>query len=293
MTKFLQLFILFSAFNAFGQTQKISFEASENYSLGTINSQQNWKIDSSLDASFFKVIKTVTTDGEQAVEVKSDGNFTSEDHYVYHDLPNYNRISISADVKFEAKDGSNYYALSLYDGSNWAGGFNVMFTGKIYADTNDEFKEIGVWEANKWYNLKIEIDHVLRKIYFYLENEKVFERDLYHAINRVNELNFEFDNDGSGFTFDHIIIQNLDDLSANEFISQESITIYPNPIVDFLNISSSSKVISVDVVDVIGRKVKSITNTTRINLQNLPKGVYFLKIKLENGKTEIQKIIKK
>ncbi|MBW6483103.1 MAG: T9SS type A sorting domain-containing protein [Vicingaceae bacterium] len=77
-----------------------------------------------------------------------------------------------------------------------------------------------------------------------------------------------------------------------------SLSIYPNPFTETINISSSDKIkiSAIRVVDVLGKTVKNIIpqQTQRnftINLIELAKGFYYLNIDLDN-KTETYKVIK-
>lgn len=91
--------------------------------------------------------------------------------------------------------------------------------------------------------------------------------------------------DGSTEVFyDNISLQedvtaSVDDAFASNF------KVYPNPARDFINIESKNiKVSSVDMYNVLGAKVQSseLTNN-RVNVSNLVKGVYFMKINAEEG----------
>ena len=84
--------------------------------------------------------------------------------------------------------------------------------------------------------------------------------------------------------YDNISLQedvtaSVDDAFASNF------KVYPNPARDFINIESKNiKVSSVDMYNVLGAKVLSselINN--RVNVSNLVKGVYFMKINAEGG----------
>lgn len=86
-----------------------------------------------------------------------------------------------------------------------------MFSGKLYADSDVNFKDLGSWIPGQWYNLRIEIDHVAEKtIKYYLNNQLVHTSPLGPKVVRANDLNFEFDNDGSGFSVDNIIVKDMD-----------------------------------------------------------------------------------
>ena len=199
----------------FGQ-QTISFESSEGYNLGSVVGQKEWAVKTdNVPNSNFKVVTGKASDGNNSVEVTSTNQYTENFTFLFKKIPEYNRLSVSADVKLEKLDSSDYYLLSLYYNNNgnysWAGGFNFMFSGKLYADSDVNFKDLGSWSPGQWYNLRIEIDHVAEKtIKYYLNNQLVHTSPLGPKVVRANDLNFEFDNDGSGFSVDNIIVKDMD-----------------------------------------------------------------------------------
>ena len=66
-----------------------------------------------------------------------------------------------------------------------------------------------------------------------------------------------------------------------------SVTLYPNPAKDIVNVQSSTfKVQSVEVVDVYGKVINTmnvVENPTRINVSNLAAGMYFVRVTTEEG----------
>ncbi len=281
----------------FGQQQKISFETSEGYNLGTVIGQKEWTVKTdNVPNSSFKVVAGSATDGNNSVQVTSTNNYTGSMTYLFKKIPEYNRLSVSADVKLEKLDSSEYYMLSLYYNNNgtysWAGGFNFLISGNFYADNDLNFQALGKWIPGKWYNLKIEIDHVTEKnIKYYLDNQLVHTSALSSKIVRANDLNFEFDNDGSGFIVDNIIVKDMDYMSVSE-INKTQIDIFPNPASDFINIKSDEKIKSVKLYSASGSLVKTENNEfSRIDVSNLPKGNYLISIETDSG-TETKKIIK-
>lgn len=69
-------------------------------------------------------------------------------------------------------------------------------------------------------------------------------------------------------------------LSTND-VSTSNFRIYPVPAEDFITIESKNiKVSSVDIYNLLGSKVKSVSqlNENRVNVENLSKGMYLLKI---------------
>ncbi len=280
----------------FGQQQKISFETSEGYSLGTVVGQKEWTVKTdNVPNNNFKVVTGKATDGNNSVEVTSTNNYTENFTFLFKKIPEYNRLSVSADVKLEKLNSSDYYMLSLYYNNNgnysWAGGFNFLYSGKLYADSDVNFLDLGNWIPDRWYNLRIEIDHVTEKnVKYYLDNQLVHTSALGTKVVRANDLNFEFDNDGSGFIVDNIIIKDMDQLSVSD-ISKSQINIFPNPASDSINIKSDEKIKAVRLYSASGSLVKTENDNVRImNVSNLPKGNYLISIETESG-TETKKII--
>lgn len=70
---------------------------------------------------------------------------------------------------------------------------------------------------------------------------------------------------------------------------------YPNPATSELNVSvDGANVVGVEITDVTGRVVSSQSlRSGKVNVANLSKGVYFLRVKDDKGVTRIQKFIKK
>lgn len=85
------------------------------------------------------------------------------------------------------------------------------------------------------------------------------------------------------------------DLSIEEHLKDNSITIYPNPSRDVVNIEASSAINSVQVFDIQGRLLMThLANDikTVIDIADKANGVYFFKIRSDKG-IKVEKIIKK
>jgi S-adenosylmethionine hydrolase len=69
----------------------------------------------------------------------------------------------------------------------------------------------------------------------------------------------------------------------NTTLIQSSVSIFPNPAVNEINIKASEKIKTISIIDQQG---KVITNTTtqKINIENLARGVYNIVIETEKGK---------
>lgn len=80
-------------------------------------------------------------------------------------------------------------------------------------------------------------------------------------------------------------------LATAENNTDNSIKIYPNPVKSVFTVSTSEKIVSVELYDVLGRKVQTLSNTASNNIEKVGKGVYFVKIKTAKNEY-IEKIIK-
>lgn len=280
----------------FGQ-HKISFEAAEGYNLGTVIGQKEWTVKTdNVPNSSFQVVNGKASDGNRSVEVTSTNNYTENYTYLFKSIPEYDRISVSADVKLQDLQKSDYYMLSLYSKQNndywWSGGFNFMWSGKLYADSDVNFKDLGTWNAGQWYNLRIEIDHITTKdVRYYLDNQLVHTSPLSNRVIRTNDLNFEFDNDGSGFIVDNIVIKNMDQLSVLD--TPKTFTkVFPNPASDYISVRSNETIKSVKLYSASGALVASQNKEfAHIDISKLPKGNYLISIETDSG-VESRKIIK-
>jgi hypothetical protein len=101
-------------------------------------------------------------------------------------------------------------------------------------------------------------------------------------------------NGDSEVRMDNLSLVNLGVLSTPEF-SASRVKVYPNPANDFINIESNDTEISeVALYDILGKQLLSQNElaNNRLDISNLTKGVYFMKISA-NGNSITKKIIKK
>ena len=69
-------------------------------------------------------------------------------------------------------------------------------------------------------------------------------------------------------------------------------SLYPNPTNELLNINSNISISEITIYNNLGQLLLNAENTNQINVSALSPGIYFVKIKDENGQTETKKIIK-
>lgn len=85
-----------------------------------------------------------------------------------------------------------------------------------------------------------------------------------------------------------------DNLSTNDFSNANRITFFPNPTKDFFELSNYKNIQKIELNDLNGRKLilKNDFNDEKISIQNFSKGIYTIKIYLDNGNIISDKIIK-
>lgn len=82
-------------------------------------------------------------------------------------------------------------------------------------------------------------------------------------------------------------------LATNESAVKTGLKVYPNPAVDVVNVSANREIKAVTVIDLSGKKVKSIQTKGEVNVSSLTKGTYILQVFYVDGAVENTKIIKK
>jgi hypothetical protein len=74
---------------------------------------------------------------------------------------------------------------------------------------------------------------------------------------------------------------------------QSLVKVYPNPTSGILNIDSTIPVKQLQLISMPGKIIRKYSALYQLDISDLPSGVYVLKVQLENGKTEVKKLIKK
>ena len=88
---------------------------------------------------------------------------------------------------------------------------------------------------------------------------------------------------------------NIGTLSINDE-NFDMTSIFPNPFNDVITLKSNSKIIKATIVDVLGKSVKTVENTSEgiknLNLAALSNGLYFLTIEGDANQKKTIKVIK-
>lgn len=80
-------------------------------------------------------------------------------------------------------------------------------------------------------------------------------------------------------------------LSNQEFNQDNTISLFPNPSNDVLTIEMDSKLKSVEIFNLQGKKIR-IYNTKQITVSDLSSGIYMVRVEDENGSASTQKLVK-
>ena len=108
---------------------------------------------------------------------------------------------------------------------------------------------------------------------------------VYVAIQCVSE-------DAFVFMIDNLMITTVTGIEENEV---NNVSIYPNPATGFVNIESTDMLKSVSLINYTGQVVYQTpvnNNQIRINTNDLPTGVYFVRMETVNGISNQKLIIK-
>ena len=120
-----------------------------------------------------------------------------------------------------------------------------------------------------------------------IEHEKLFE---FEQGNSSIELVLDFNNDV--LTASNIIDLTDSSLSLENVMDNTRVLIHPNPTKDYLNIQSNSDIESVEVYSLLGQKVGSFYNQSKIDVSCFSRGIYLLKIKNDNREIQSVRFIK-
>lgn len=282
----LSAFILFLATkHIFSQETKFSFETSEGFTLGNFNGQKGWSNWGYVDASHSQVVNTIASLGNNSVSITANAEQEENWGGIFYDVPNYPRMSISADVYMDSVGASDYDMLTLYsmdvEEYERLGGFYYNFDSTLEVG---DFTSITTksWQANKWYNLKVNVDFSTKKIEYFIDQVKVLTSTFNSQVTSIKEFDFEFDNYQSGFKVDNVKIQNLDNLDIHN-VDKVQIQLYPNPTADVLNIKGVKELDVLSVFDASGKLVYQSQSLSPIDVKSWKSGLYVVKIKTKTS----------
>jgi alpha-tubulin suppressor-like RCC1 family protein len=230
-------------------------------------------------------IKTVAGNGSSTIAIGTDGkmwraglicpipNSTYQMREYVTSSANWTYVSI----------GDNFTIAAKSDGSLWTiGNNNYGQFGISTPSTSTSFVQVAT---------SIDENNIDTNFYgsFYLSSNKVLYSSGQNHVGQLANGTTTDSNLFSGITCPSQIV-----LSSEEFDSNNTFSIYPNPVKNTLNIAleNNSEIQKVVIYDVVGKQVKfQEGNTSSIAVDDLKSGFYFLEITID-GKSETKKFVK-
>ncbi|GGG65779.1 T9SS type A sorting domain-containing protein [Epilithonimonas arachidiradicis] len=301
--KYLLILSLFSSF-AFAQ-QTISFEASEGYTAGDINGQNGWEVTLNSDDEPIKnqVITTEkASEGTQSIkiDVDLDENFLFFPIFgaakLFDNAYDYKNTTVEMDVFITEKEASNFDfgTFGIVDTDEYMPvaifAFNSLGVLEVVKNEDYQYESTNFnWEANRWYKLKSVTSE--NEIKFYVDGALVHTIPNFSKTN-ITGINLLHDNFSGGAYIDNIKIN--DEVMAVNDVKKGNMKLYPNPVKDILkiNLSDNESISEINIYNVAGQKLKTVSKQTEINVESLSKGVYMIDVKTDKNKTYNSKFIK-
>lgn len=113
----------------------------------------------------------------------------------------------------------------------------------------------------------------------------------YGAFNAANG-NFTNDSGDVIYTSTTVVSEDMTTpTDISEIVSEAQVTVYPNPVVDNFSVTSSSSIVSINIVDLSGKVLQTESSGQAINISSFDAGIYLLQITTESGEL-VKRIVK-
>ncbi len=288
------------AFSAYSQS--LWSDNFETYNVGNLGTQGGWQRDGGTNA--VAKVANVTTSYGKSFQFASTASNNADGVFIYNDTKWSSRSTNNGIfvAEFDVYTGSTFSEIQFYDVD--AGYYTIAdlymspANGVFLAD-QDDFDNDGsgiqlplTVTANTWYKVKFTYD-VMGTGEMTVEINGTqygpFEKSPGWFPTEVDLVAINANTSG----FDNIKTSAVATLMAvSDVAKKSSLTVYPNPATEIINVKSDKKVELVSIYDAAGKVVKTAAETT-INVQNLEKGAYIVNINYTDGSKESTKVIKK
>ena len=302
--KFYILALAFSAYFTNAQTQ-ISFETTEGFTEGSINTQNNWEVTEGRNGFLSNQIVTNerASNGTQSFKNGDQTEYNPQYFSIFgaskaFEAPyTYENFTISYDVYVTQRNGAdfefNLYAINANQEYVPVVGIGMENRGYIYITKNTdyefEYADAGMnWPINTWNNVKVEVNAT--QINYYLNNNLIHTTPNYSQL-EIKGLTLLHNNYGGEAFYDNFKI-NEESLIVSD-VKKEKLAIYPNPVKDKLFIETIEQIKNIEIYNVLGQLEQRSTSLKEVMTDHLKSGNYVVKITFEDGKTMTKKFIKK
>lgn len=285
--------------------ETISFESSEGYSLGNIHNQNGWtstgftnENDEPDNVDNQDVSNEQSTDGDWSFKITTLADFGPQDgpviggFYDYDTPIDYTDAVFSADIYIEEVEGGNDYWFAFTgDNTNEAGeavtsivtlfAFNFENNIRVVGDNEGTLVNVGSWETNTWYNVRIEITD--NQAEYFVDDVSVATYDILASVD-ITSARFVHDNWG-GEAFIDNFRTNDEPLSNDNFVAETNFTQFVNN--DKLHIQASAEFNEIEVFDLSGKLLFNQdlngASNAQVDIEALNQGIYIAKVNSARG----------
>lgn len=292
MTKNLFSFLFSLFILSFVNAQsKISFEASEGYTIGTLDGQKGWAVWGDAVPAMVQVSTQSPTDGTNSFLMISNQGYTGDLMGIEKSIKGFQQTIITFDLRMQTLEGSDQ-SFDLYDSAyDLVASFYFRYDGNIYAFDGTDFVDVGNWSENGLYKLKYAVNFSTNTVRYSINDTEVLTGTITTA-KSVDVIDFTTDNYSTGYVVDNIQISNGATQGTDDEAKKTKVKLYPNPTSDVLNVEIAEKITSIEVYNMVGQLVKSSGNGSKsLNVASLKKGIYVVKVVTDNY-THTEKMMK-
>ncbi len=286
--------------------QAVSFEDSEGFINGNIHGQGAWistPTGGNPENVTHQTISTdVATDGSSALKIVRESLYGLQLEPIiggFYNLVtplNQTNFSVSFDINMSQLNGS-VFGFQGVDNISEQTVIRVDFdkTGIIKvlnraSGIQNLVATPGMWSPDTWYRFKV-VGTTMESRY-YLNDALIYSEPVSNPLT-MDQLRFVHNNGTGTAYFDNIKINDELVLGVKERKANNKIlTVYPNPVIDFLTINSLDKINNIEIYDVQGKKMSVELNNNLLNMKTMVSGPYFVKITTDTG-VVFEKILKK
>jgi hypothetical protein len=285
--------------------ETISFEEGQGYELGSIQNQNGWTVTEGIDGFIENQIITNEefSEGQYSFKNAYEPDFDFQWFPIFgaakeYETPfSYENFVISYDIMVTEKMGADFeftlFSKDEVDDYYPIAGVGMEYQGNIYVissiDYDYEMVEGVSWEENEWNNIKIEVSP--EELKYFVNETLVFTGENYNPSD-ISGFNMLHNNYGGSAYYDNFKINEVD-MNVSD-LNSSNLSIYPNPVKDVLHLdlNKNEKISSVEIYSLAGQKIKTFGHVSKVQVSELTKGSYIVKIQTESGKVYTKKFVK-
>lgn len=306
MKKITLLFISLLVFQLGNAQQTISFETSEGYTAGNINTQNGWTTTGSGPGTFVEnqvVSSESATTGTNSLKLTQETAFPGQSSPIVGAFYNYatpvpNTAAVfSADyfISQQDADSSNFiFGLVNLTAGVFVARFEFDFQGNIFVLDLDGTGQVvrldtaTAWSANTWYNIRMEISGTT--ITYFVDNVQIHQGQL-TSNNAIEQVRFSHDN-FEGFAYVDNFRTNDEPTAGVDEFDTDVFSHFYDKNSDILTLESSmSSLSNVQMYNILGQEVlnKGLSQPREaLNLSGFEDGVYIVRATINDQTTSFK-----